>query len=440
MSPRLPKLPKPIADLKIVQWAIEKLLPYARNARTHSDEQIAQVAASIVEFGWTNPILVGEDGVVIAGHARLAAARLLKMSEVPVIVLDHLTPTQRRALVLADNRLALSAGWDEEMLRVELESLEEDGFDLDLVGFTDDELAHLLADQDGPAEGEDDVPEIPDTPVTIPGDLWLLGGHKGRPAHRVLCGDSTDSDAAMRVLAGQKPPFIMATDPPYGVGLTPEWREQAGLNPSTRQGGKVSNDDRVDWSAAYALFPGDVAYVWHAGIHAGEVAAGLQSCDFQIRAQIIWKKQHFAISRGAYHWGHEPCWYAVRKGKTSHWRGDRTQSTVWEVANLNPFGGNSDKENEVTGHGTQKPVELMRRPILNHTQAGEAVYDPFLGSGSSLIAAESTRRVCYGIDIDPKYIDVAVVRWQRFTGRQAVLDGDGRTFGEVAQERRKDAA
>jgi ParB-like chromosome segregation protein Spo0J len=214
-SSRLPKLPKPIADLKIVQWAIEKLLPYARNARTHSNEQIAQVAASIVEFGWTNPILVGGDGVVIAGHARLAAARLLKMSEVPVIVLDHLTPTQRRALVLADNRLALSAGWDEEMLRVELESLEEDGFDLDLVGFTDDELAHLLADQDAATDGEDDVPEIPETPTTLPGDLWLLGGHKGRPAHRVLCGDSTSSDATTCLLTGQKPPFIMATDPPY---------------------------------------------------------------------------------------------------------------------------------------------------------------------------------------------------------------------------------
>jgi len=438
-SPRLPKLPKSIADLKVVQWAIDKLLPYARNARTHSDEQIAQVAASIVEFGWTNPILVGEDGVIIAGHARLLAARKLGMTEVPVIVLDHLTPTQRRALVLADNRLALSAGWDEEMLRVELESLEEDGFDLDLVGFTDEELAHLLEVQDGPVEG-DDVPEIPETPTTILGDLWMLGGHKGRAEHRVLCGDSTASDATKRLFSGQKPPFIMATDPPYGVDLKPEWREQVGLNPSTRQGGKVSNDDRVDWSAAYALFPGDVVYVWHAGIHAGEVADGLHSCEFQIRAQIIWKKQHFAISRGAYHWGHEPCWYAVRKGKTSHWRGDRTQSTVWEVANLNPFGGNNDKENEVTGHGTQKPVELMRRPILNHTREGEAVYDPFIGSGSSLIAAESTKRVCYGIDIDPKYIDVTVIRWQKFTGRQAVLDGDGRTFDEVAKERRKDAA
>src|SRR5580658_7926800 len=189
-SRRLPKLPKSISDLKVVQWAVARLLPYIRNARIHSDEQVAQVAASIIEFGWTNPILVGADGVIIAGHARLAAARKLKMDTVPVIVLDHLTPTQRRALVLADNRLALSAGWDEEMLRVELESLEEDGFDLDLVGFTEEELANLLDVQDGAVDGEDDVPEVPEVPVTIPGDLWLLGGGtKGRPAHRVLCGD-----------------------------------------------------------------------------------------------------------------------------------------------------------------------------------------------------------------------------------------------------------
>jgi DNA modification methylase len=316
-----------------------------------------------------------------------------------------------------------------------LQELNDAEFDLSLTGFDEEELTRLLAEQEPPATDEDEVPEAPETPVTIPGDLWLLASRKGRPPHRVLCGDATDRAATVRLLAGQKPPFIMATDPPYGVDLEPEWREEVGLNPRTRQGGKVSNDDRVDWSAAYALFPGDVAYVWHAGVHASEVAVGLYSCEFQIRAQIIWKKQHFAISRGAYHWGHEPCWYAVRKAKTSHWRGDRTQSTVWEVANLNPFGGNSDAENEVTGHGTQKPVELMRRPILNHTRPGEAVYDPFLGSGSSLIAAESTGRVCYGIDIDPKYVDVAVLRWQRSSGQKATLDGDGRTFVEIAQER-----
>jgi DNA modification methylase len=255
-----------------------------------------------------------------------------------------------------------------------------------------------------------------------------------------LCGDATASGDATRLLGGQPLPLIMVTDPPYGVDLEPEWREEAGLNPRTRQGGKVANDDRIDWSEAWALFPGAVAYVWHAGIHAAEVALGLQSCGFQIRSQIVWVKQHFAISRGAYHWRHEPCWYAVRRGQTGHWRGDRTQSTVWEVSNLNPFGGERAAENEATGHGTQKPVEIMRRPILNHIRPGEACYDPFLGSGSTLIAAESTGRICYAMEIDPKYVDVAVLRWQRFSGRDAILDGDLRTFEEIARVRKKEVA
>jgi DNA modification methylase len=189
----------------------------------------------------------------------------------------------------------------------------------------------------------------------------------------------------------------------------------------------------VDWTAAYKLFPGDVAYVWHAGVHAGEVAAGLTSVGFEIRAQIIWSKQHFAMSRGHYHWGHEPCWYAVRKGGRANWCGDRTQSTIWQVQNLNPMGG--DRDEKATGHGTQKPVELMRRPIVNHTKRGDAIYDPFLGSGTTIMAAELTERFCCGIDIDPRYVDVAVIRWQGFTGQEATLDGDGRTFEQVKAER-----
>jgi len=197
--------------------------------------------------------------------------------------------------------------------------------------------------------------------------------------------------------------------------------------------GKVQNDDQVDWTEALKLLTGDVAYVWHAGVHAGEVAASLHGIGFEIRAQIIWSKQHFVFGRGNYHWGHEPCWYAVRKGKKSNWRGDRTQSTVWEVKNLNPHGGNKDEKQ--TGHSTQKPVELMRRPILNHTERGDVVYDPFLGSGSTLIAAEQTERVGYALDIDPKYVDVTVLRWQQQSGNKATLDGDGRSFDEIAGER-----
>jgi DNA modification methylase len=344
---------------------------------------------------------------------------------------DEWTEAQVKAFRLVVNRSVTWADWDEELLALELQELNAADFDLSLTGFDPREIDKLLA-----AESEDDRANaalpLPENPVSRPGDLWLC------QQHRVLCADATCDDAVARLLSGQKL-LLMITDPPYGVELEPEWREEAGLNPRTRQGGKVSNDDRVDWSAAYALFPGDVAYVWHAGIHAGEVAAGLLSCDFHVRAQIIWKKQHFAISRGAYHWGHEPCWYAVRKGKTSHWLGDRTQSTVWEVHNLNPFGGNAgEEENEITGHGTQKPVEIMRRPILNHTRRGEAVYDPFLGSGSTLIAAESSGRICYGIDIDPRYVDVAVMRWQKFVGQDAILEGDGRGFAQISSDRRKE--
>jgi DNA modification methylase len=427
-------------NIEIEQWSVNRLILSDANPRTHTHQQVAQIAASIREFGFVNPILVGADGKIIAGEGRLRAAQTLGMRDVPVIKLGHLSEVQRRALAIADNQLALNAGWDERTLREQLAALKDANFDLDLLGFDDLELARQLADHE--AAGlldEDKVPAIPIAPVSRPGDLWLLGSRKGR-SHRLLCGDATAIQDALRLLTGHQPPILMVTDPPYGVDLEPEWREQAGLNPRTRQGGKVANDDRIDWSEAWALFPGDVVYVWHAGVHAGEVAQGLQSCGFEIRSQIIWVKQHFAISRGAYHWRHEPCWYAVRKGQSGRWLGDRKQTTVWEVANLNPFGGSGAEENEVTGHSTQKPVEIIRRPLLNHARSGEACYDPFLGSGSTLIAAETIGRICYGMDIDPRYVDVAVLRWQRFTGKQSVLDGDRRTFDEIAQARRTEVA
>jgi hypothetical protein len=248
----------------------------------------------------------------------------------------------------------------------------------------------------------------------------------------VLQGDATNPEHVARAL-GDLHPLLMTVDAPYGVEVDPMWREEAGLG-SIVQAGTVANDDRVDWSAAYRLFQGDVAYVWHAGVHSGPVAAGLQDVGFEIRAQIIWTKPHFVLSRGSYHWQHEPCYYCVRKGARSHWQGDRTQSTVWPVATLNPFGGKNQEET-ATGHGTQKPIELMRRPILNHTERGDAIYDAFLGSGTSLVAAELTERVCCGLEIDAKYVDVIVRRWQQLTGRPATLDGDGRSFDEIKAER-----
>jgi DNA modification methylase len=274
---------------------------------------------------------------------------------------------------------------------------------------------------DGADDHANAVPVVPINPVSIVGDLWLCG------PHHVLCGDATGPTDVCRVLEDKKP-LIMVTDPPYGVALDPKWREEAGLG-HQRQRGTIVNDDRSDWTEAYRLFPGDVIYLWHAGIHAAGTNEALHAAGFEVRSQIIWGKQHFAMSRGHYHWQHEPCWYAVRKGCKSSWRGDRTQSTLWQVANLNAFGGN--REETATGHGTQKPVELMRRPMLNHTERGELVFDPFLGSGTTLIAAELLERICYGIDIDPRYVDVIVLRWEHITGRQATLAGDGRTFEQI---------
>ncbi|MDO5623028.1 MAG: site-specific DNA-methyltransferase [Paracoccus sp. (in: a-proteobacteria)] len=399
-----------------------RLVPYARNARTHSDAQIAQIAASIRAFGFTNPILIGSDDIIIAGHGRLMAAQQLGLSEVPVIVLGHLNEPQRRALVIADNKLAENAGWDEELLRLELSALQDDfDFDLDVIGFSDAELEALLGatPADMTTDGEDNIPDTPTDPISRPGDLWIMG------RHRLICGDSTVATDVDRALGGITP-HLMVTDPPYGVAYDPAWRNKAGAS-STRRTGKVLNDDRADWREAWALFPGDIAYVWHGALHAATVAASLEVNGFAIRAQIIWAKDRLILSRGDYHWQHEPCWYAVRKTGKGHWAGDRKQTTLWRIANR-------DQDAE-TVHGTQKPVECMRRPILNNSSPGQAVYEPFMGSGTTLIAAESCGRICLGLELNPAYVDVAVDRWQQFTGEAAVLEGDGRTFDEVKAER-----
>ena len=412
--------------LQIERWPIGRLLPYAANARTHSDDQVAQIAGSIAEFGFNVPALVDERGVLIAGHGRLLAARKLGLAEVPVIRLAHLTDAQARAYRLADNQIALNAGWDDSLLAAELARLQEDGVALDLLGFDEETLDRLLDGLDGDEEAggdsdEDDVPEPPAEPVSRPGDLWLLG------PHRLLCGDATVATDVERLLAGAVP-HLMVTDPPYGVDYDPTWRNEAGVSATARTGA-VSNDHRADWRDAWALFPGDVAYVWHAGIHAGTVADSLTACGFAIRAQIIWAKPRLVLSRGHYHWQHEPCWYAVRDGATGHWQGARDQTTVWAI-------GAGGDEDAATVHGTQKPVECMRRPIVNNSAAGDAVYEPFAGSGSTLIAAETTGRRCLAMELDPRYVDVIVARWQVFTSKQAVLDGDGRAFDALSGERR----
>jgi DNA modification methylase len=272
----------------------------------------------------------------------------------------------------------------------------------------------------GEAGDENDIPEPPTDPVTRPGDLWILG------KHRLLCGDGTSATDVERLLAGATP-HLMVTDPPYGVEYDPSWRNQAGVS-STSRTGKVANDDRADWREAWALFPGEVAYVWHAAIFAKTVADSLEANDFKIRAQIIWSKPRFVLGRGDYHWQHEPCIYAVRKNGTGHWQGARDQATVWAI-------GNGGDEDEATVHGTQKPEECMRRPILNNSAEGDGVYEPFAGSGTTVIAAETTGRICFAMELNPAYCDVVIGRWQKLTGQKAVLDGDGRCFDDLAAER-----
>ena len=377
--------------------------------------------ASIQEFGFEVPILARSSGEVVDGHLRLKAAQKLGLGEVPVILCDEFTEAQVKAFRLLVNRSASWADWDIELVALEIQELRAADFDLSLTGFAPLEIDNFLF----PAPktiAEEQIPELAREAVTRLGDRWRCG------EHMVLCGDATSKDAVQLLLANVSP-VLMVTDPPYGVSLDPTWRERAGLG-KQRQVGVIANDNQVDWRQAWKLFPGDVAYIWHAGIHAAEVAAGLESLGFRIRAQIIWVKQHFALGRGDFHWQHEPCWYAVREGQPSRWCGDRSQSTVWEVPNLNPFGGSRDEP--ATGHSAQKPVELIRRPILNNSRRGEVVYDPFLGSGTTLIAAELTERVCYGVEIDPCYVDVIVRRWQQLTGKQALLEETGCSFDEVA--------
>lgn len=402
---------------KVERRPMGELTPYARNSRTHTDLQVDQIAASMREWGWTNPILVDEEGGIIAGHGRVLAARKLGYTEAPVMVAEGWTDAQKRAYVIADNKLALNAGWDTEMLGVELADLQAEGFDSLLTGFDEDEIAALTAPQTAGLTDPDDTPEPPPEPRTCPGDVWILG------RHRIRCGDSTVVDDVDSLLNGVKP-HLMVTDPPYGVNYDADWRNQAERANGKKIGGwavgKVENDDNADWSDAWSLFPGDVAYIWHAGNKAHVVAESLERNDFDIRAQIIWAKNNIVISRGNYHPKHEPCWYAVRRGKTGHWSGDRKQSTVWNI----------DKPmKSETGHSTQKPVECMRRPIENNSSPGQAVYEPFSGSGTTIIACEMTGRSCYAMELSPAYVDVAVQRWQEFTGEQATLESTGECFG-----------
>ncbi|MGD0774899.1 MAG: site-specific DNA-methyltransferase [Candidatus Solibacter sp.] len=414
-----------LRDLVVERWPLDRLIPYIRNSRTHSEEQVAQVAASIKEFGWTNPILVSADGVIIAGHARLLAARKLGMTEVPIIVLDHLSETQRRALVIADNRLAMNAGWDEEMLRVELESLQVDGFNLDIVGFSDEEIETLLQDPEQVTDGntdEDGVPETPETAVTVAGDVWILG------QHRLHCGDSTQMESVENVMAGGLADMVFC-DPPYGVNYGATMKDK--LRGTSHR--KIANDNLGDDFGPFlrdacvnmlTVTKGAI-YICMSSSEIHTLQTAFREAGGHWSTFVIWAKNTFTMGRSDYQRQYEPILYGWKEGTDHFWCGARDQGDVWFI-----------KKPHVNDlHPTMKPVELVERAIRNSSKGRDTVLDPFGGSGTTLIACEKAGRQARVIELEPKYCDVICRRFMDFSGKPATLEADGRTFADVAAER-----
>jgi DNA modification methylase len=413
-------------NIEIETWPITRLIPRITNPRTHTPEQVAQIAASIREFGWTNPVLVGADNDVIAGHARLLAARQLGMAEVPVIQLGHLSEAQRRALVIADNQLTINAGWSEETLRIELQALQEADFDLTLVGFDEDELARLLAAEEATSglTDEDAVPEVLEAPISVAGDLWRLGQHV------LLVGDATNEADVARLMNGAAADLVFI-DPPYNCDYQGYTEEHLTIQGDRMSGAEFKQFLEAAFLSCRAVIkPGASLYVCHSSSWQREFQNALEAAGFEVRCQIIWAKNTFAWGFGRYKFRHEPIFYAHVAGQSDAWYGDKSQSTLWEE--------NKPAANRL--HPTMKPVELIERALLNSSKAGDVVVDLFGGSGSTLIACERRGRAAWLMELDRRYADVICRRYQEYVGKPATLDGDGRTFDQIAQERRQEAA
>jgi DNA modification methylase len=414
---------------RIELWPIDQLRPYERNPRTHSDDQVDQLAASMMEFGWTNPILIDENAGILAGHGRLLAARKLGLAEAPVIRLEHLSEAQKRAYLIADNQLALQAGWSEELLGEELAWLREESFDLDLVGFDATELERLLALADGDAgedDAEDDVPEPPEEAVSRPGDLWILGNH------RLLCGDATVLADVERVLGGQLADMTF-TDPPYNVDYA--------NSPKDKLRGKhrpILNDDLGggfeaflhDACASILGVTKGAVYVCMSSSELDTLQRAFRAAGGRWSTFLIWAKSHFTLGRADYQRQYEPILYGWKEGADHYWCGARNQGDVWFF----------DKPARNDLHPTMKPVALVERAIRNSRKTRDVVLDPFGGSGSTLIACEKAGRHARLIELDPKYVDTIILRWQEFAGGTAVLDGDDGSFEEIAAGRMAAAA
>ena len=424
------KKPRPSADLPFAppDWPaarppqmikVSVITAHPKNPKVHPDGQLTAMGKAFDEFGVVVPPVVDENFRLMAGEGRWLTAKKKSIEELPCIVVSGWSEAKKLRFMFADNHLSTLSSYDDAAYRAVLQMIKDDNGDLGALGLDAATLSQLLF---VPSEKDpDETPEPPADPVSRPGDLWVLG------EHRLLCGDSTKPDDVTRALDGAKPK-LMVTDPPYGVDYDPSWRAKVGVNKNKDKLGEVKNDDRADWTDAWMLFDGNVAYVWHGGLHSGTVEQSLVNAGFVTRSQIIWNKDRFALSRGDYHWRHEPALYAVRAGKAGGWHGDRKQDTVWNIP---------AREDGGHGHSTQKPVECMRRPIQNNSQPGDVVYEPFSGSGTTIIAAEMMNRPCRAIELSPTYVDVGVRRWQTFAKGTATLAGDGRTFEEIAKERLK---
>ncbi len=386
---------------------LSELHEHPHNPRYISKADYAQLKESIEKFGLSEKLVINTDNTIIGGHQRKKVLEDLGIKKVDCWVPDRaLTETEVYELNVRFNRN--HGQWDWDILANFFEPS-----DLTEWGFKEEELDVDLASVN-PEETEQDneVLEPTKNPITKPGDLYVLG------KHRLLCGDSTSKDDVDKLISGgliDDKPILMVTDPPYGVDYDASWRKGTpGALGKKWAVGCVKNDSQINWSDAWDLFPGSVAYVWCASWFLPEMANGLDRTGFERKSLIIWNKQHFAMSRGDYHWKHEPCWYAVKKGHKHNWQGSRKESTVWEISNLGAFGKSNEEGDERTAHSTQKPIECMAKPIRNNTCIGESVYDPFVGSGTTLIAAEQLNRRSYCMEIDPAYCDIAVDRWVKF--------------------------
>lgn len=400
-------------NIELMVHAIDKITPYKNNPKDHPVIQIKSIKKSMDQFGFKQPIVIDKDNVIVAGHARFEAAKALKYKEILCVSAADLTADEIKAYRILDNELAKQGSTNTDLLLSEIADLPDfdfSEFNLDLP--TIEILNEGLCD-------EDEVPEIAPEPITKLGDQWLLGNH------RLKCADSTCLEAVDRLMNGAKP-NLMITDPPYGVNYEAGWRAKAKNRKSTERedNSNLQNDDQADWYDAYSLFQGNVAYVWHASAFTDVVMDGLRRCGFDIKQQIIWNKNVHALSRSDYHWKHEPCWYAVRSGADHSWSGSRKEMTIWDVKSI-------IFEKDKTAHPTQKPVELYLIPIENHTKANDTIYDPFSGSGSLIIACEKTGRKALSMELDPKYCDVIIKRWQKFSGKDAILEFNGKTFNEL---------